>query len=186
MRTGQQCQKAHTYPKGGVNITAGTAWGCLRPLNRKPEERAALLYPEQHPLLKGKRMLYNLANTNTRFECSKAPAQIQNPQSKQPYNWGYKNPKGLKRDTTKEQLRLFFSPSGRRRMPVQEHLIALVLISKTFGKAKASFVCCLRLFAFKLSFPTEKKINKKIKNLYTIPGPVLWPSVSHIILEIVV
>lgn len=53
-------------------------------------------------------------------------------------------------------------------MPVQEHLIADVLTSKTYGKAKASFVCCLCLFAFKLSF-SQTNNNKKI----CIPFPVL-------------
>lgn len=96
------------------------------------------------------------------------------------YNWGYKTPKGLKRDTTKEQPRLFFSPSGRRRMPIQEHLIALVLISKTFGKAKASFVCCLRLFAIKLSFPNRKKIKiNKISVYHSQPCSLTFSKLHH-------
>ena len=36
-------------------------------------------------------------------------------------------------------------------MPVQEHLIADALTRKTFGKAKASFVCCLCFLLSSLS-----------------------------------
>lgn len=65
-------------------------------------------------------------------------------------------------------------------MPGQEHLIADVLRSKTFGKAKASFLCHLCLFAFKFFFffPKEQQ-----QNLYTIPGLALWLSASCNLLE---
>lgn len=63
-------------------------------------------------------------------------------------------------------------------MPGQEHLIADVLRSKTFGKAKASFLCCLCLFAFKFFFFFPKNNNKTCTPFLALLSGFLQAAIS--------